>query len=352
MTRQTKSRSPLLLRAVLLLLSATTLLTACGPKVPPPPPEFDTATRAPTGDNRIEERIIKLIRLEQIGEKELINLQKEVLSGRASEAKVADYVVILVLRGELSSAINLLHRRGISALGDDGMIADALGLAMGQRRWRACEQIASDFLRRRLSAGGFLIRGLCRSRSESPSAANEDYKKADQLLPLGDGVLEQLRTFTTQRASSGVMRPASEKAYGKLMAAMMQRGVLDRLFVQHLLGRFESSLQIGSLEIGTLSIAEIRQVVLSRARSYRQCYAMAKAHRPYRPVLSGGVTLEFLINSAGSVREITVSEDNWGGHHAGPFLNTCLSEQLESLRFPLPRNAMSQRTQHHFSFSN
>jgi len=340
------------LRGATLLLSAITLLAACGPKVPPPPPEFDTATRAPTGDNRIEERIIKLIRLEQIGEEELVNLQKEVLSGRSSEPKIADYVVILILRGELSAALNLLHRRGISALGDDSLIADALGLAMGQRRWRACEQIASDFLRRKLSPGAFLIRGLCLSRSESPSSANEDYKKADQLLPLGDELLEQLRTITAQRASSGVMRPASEKAYGKLMAAMMQRGVLDRLFVQHLLGRFESSLQSGSLELGTLSPAEIRQVVLSRARSYRQCYAMARAQRPYRPVLSGGVTLEFLINSAGTVGDILASEDNWGGHHAGPFLNTCLSEQLESLRFPLPRHAMSQRTQHHFSFSN
>jgi hypothetical protein len=136
------------------------------------------------------------------------------------------------------------------------------------------------------------------------------------------------------------------------MAAMMQRGVLDRLYVQHLLGRFESSLQVSSLEIGSLSTSEIRQVVLSRARSYRQCYAMARARRPYRPVLSGGVTLEFLINSAGSVDDVIVSKDNWGGHHAGPFLNTCLSEQLESLRFPLPRYAMAQRTQHHFSFSN
>jgi len=340
------------LRGALLLLAAAIALTSCGPKVPPPPPEFDTATRAPTGDNRIEERIIKLIRLEQLSDAKLKELQKEVLSGRASSSTIADYVVILVLRGELSAALNLLHRRGISALGDDGLIADALGLAMGQRRWRACEQIATDFLRRRLSPGGFLIRGLCLSRSESPESAEDDYRKADELLPLGTGVLEQIRTFTTQRASSGLMQPASEEAYGKLMASMMQRGILDRLFVQHLLGRFESSLQLGSLEIGTLKIAEIRQVVLSRARSYRQCYAMARARRPYRPILSGGVTLEFFIDPAGKVRDVTVSKDNWDGHHAGPFLNNCLTDQLQSLRFPLPRHAMSQRTQHHFSFSN
>ena len=340
------------LRGALLLLLAAALLSACGPKVPPPPPEFDTASRAPTGDNRLEEQIIKLIRLEQINQDKLIDLQKAALEGRATDKQLSNYLSILIIRGELSAALNLLHHRAIAALGDDGKIADALGLAMGQRRWRACQQMASDYLKRRLNAGVFLVRGLCLSRSESAEAAEADYARAHELFPLTDGVLAQVRLFTARRATSGGTKPASEKSYGKLMAAMMQRGILDRLFVQHLLGRFESSLTIGSLDLGSLSLSEIRQVILSRSRSYRQCYAMARARRPYRPALSGGVTFEFFIDSAGRLSETLLSEDNWAGHHAAQFINDCLGEQLEALRFPLPRYAMGQRTQHRFSFSD
>lgn len=351
MPRQPTSSLRLRLRGSVLLLSAITLITACGPKVPPPPPEFDTATRAATGDNRIEERIIKLIRLDQISDDSLHELQAKVVEGHSTESHLADYVTILILRGELGAALNLLHQRAISALGDETKIADALGLAMGQRRWGACEQIASDYLRRKLNPGVFLVRGLCLSRSEGAAASEDDYRKAHEVLPLDADLLAQIRHFTVRRAASGVLKPASAEAYGKLMTSMMQRGVLDRLFVEHLLGRFENKQQIGSLDLGTLSSPEIRHVVLSRSRSYRQCYAMARARRPYRPSLSGGVTLEFFIDSAGAINEVTVSEDNWGGHHAGGFLNDCITEQLEALRFPLPRYAMGTRAQHHFSFS-
>ena len=147
------------------------------------------------------------------------------------------------------------------------------------------------------------------------------------------------------------MRPADKKIYGELMSAMLQRGPLARLFVQHLLNRFESSLHTGSLELGSLSAGDIRQVILSRSRSYRQCYAMARARRPYRPLLNGGVTLEFMIEANGSLNDVTVSKDNWSGHHAAGYMNDCLSEQLEALRFPGPRQLMRQRAQHHFSFS-
>jgi len=341
-----------MLRASVLFLSAITLIAACGPKVPPPPPEFDTATRAATGDNRIEERIIKLIRLDQISDENLHQLQEKVVAGHSNELHLGDYISILIMRGELGAALNLLHQRAISGLGDDTKIADALGLAMGQRRWGACEQMASDYLRRKLIPGVFLVRGLCLSRSEGVASYEADYRKAHEILPLDENVLTQIGQFTAQRAASGVLKPANSQAYGKLMTAMMQRGVLDRLFVEHLLGRFESKQQIGSLNLGTLSSSEIRHVVLSRSRSYRQCYAMARARRPYRPAISGGATLEFFINSAGVITEVTVSKDNWEGHHAGGFLNDCITEQLESLRFPLPRYAMGIRAQHHFSFSN
>jgi hypothetical protein len=335
-----------------LLLAAMTVLPACGPKVPPPPPEFESRNRAPTGDNRIEERIIKGIRLQQVSDKDLLRLQRAAEGGVATSIQLAEYVTILVSQGELSAALNLLHRRSIDALGDESKAADSLGLAMGQRRWGACAQMASDYLARKHIGGLFLVRGLCRSRSDGATAARGDYREASAMLALDDRVLDRIEQLTEKRASPGRIAPASEKTYGRLMGAMMQRGILDRLFVQHLLGRFESSLSIGSLDLGSLSSNEIRLVVLSRARSYRQCYAMSRAVRPWRPALRGSVTMDFLIDALGKVTDVTIAEDGWGGHHARGHMNDCVTEQMEALRFPMPRYAMARRAQHRFAFSD
>ena len=146
--------------------------------------------------------------------------------------------------------------------------------------------------------------------------------------------------------------PASEAVYASLMSAMMQRGVLDRLFVEQLLGRFETHLAVGNLTFGSLNNSEIRKVIMSRSRSYRQCYSMARAQRPWRPVLRGNVTLEFLIDPVGRVTNVEVAEDGWQGHHARGFMNDCITEQLEALRFPMPRYAMGHRAQHRFAYSD
>jgi len=334
------------------LLAAMMILPSCGPKVPPPPPEFESKNRAPTGDNRIEERIIKAIRLQQVSDADISRLQRAAEKGNATAIQWAEYVTILVSSGELSSALNLLHRRSIDALGDEGKAADSLGLAMGQRRWGACAQMASDYLARKHVAGMFLVRGLCRSRSDGATAARSDYKKASAMLALDDRLLATIEQLTQKRASPGRIAPASEESYGSLMGAMMQRGILDRLFVQHLLGRFETSLSVGSLDLGSLSGHEIRLVVLSRARSYRQCYAMSRAVRPWRPVLRGSVTMDFFIDALGQVTDVTIAEDGWGGHHARGFMNDCVTEQMEALRFPMPRYAMARRAQHRFAFSD
>ena len=223
---------------------------------------------------------------------------------------------------------------------------------MGQRRWAACAQMASDYLRRRHVAGVFLLRGLCLSRSEGVSAARRDYQNAATLLEMDPGLLQQILDLTEKRSGPGPGAPANKAAYASLMSAMMQRGVLDRLFVQQLLGRFETSLAVGSLEFGTLNNDEIRKVILSRSRSYRQCYAMARARRPWRPVLRGDVTMEFLINPVGRVTNVEVAQDGWQEHHARGFINDCITEQLEALRFPMPRYAMGHRAQHRFVFSD
>jgi len=334
------------------LLTAPILIGGCGPKVPPAPPEFDPETRAPTGDNRIEERIIRVIRLGQIDSGQLQRLEKLLSEGKATDAQLADYVSILVQRGRLKDALNLLHRRAVAALGDASKVADSLGLAMGQRRWAACAQMASDYLSRRLSHGVFMVRGLCRSRSDNSSAATGDYQRASEMLPFDSEFLDELGEVTARRASASEIPPAGDELYGRIMGKMMQRGILDRLFVQHLLDRYESTLTVTSLNFSTLAKAEIRQVVLSRSRNYRQCYAMAKAERPWRPVLRGAVTLEFMIDSLGRVGNVEVADDSWGGHHAGAFVNDCLTGQLEALRFPMPRYAMARRAQHRFRFSD
>jgi len=334
------------------LLTTPILLGGCGPKVPPAPPEFDPETRAPTGDNRIEERIIRTIRLEQVSDQQLQQLEKLLADGKATDVQLADYLSILVQRGRLKDALNHLHRRSVAALGDASKVADSLGLAMGQRRWSACVQMASDYLSRRRSHGVFMIRGLCRARSGSVAAARSDYQKASEILAIDSEVFRELLEVTERRASANELAPASDEVYGRVMGEMMQRGILDRLFVQHLLGRYETTLTVTSLNFGSLNNSEIRQVVLSRSRSYRQCYAMARAERPWRPVLKGSVTLEFLISPMGRVRNVEVADDGWQGHHAGAFVNDCLTGQLEALRFPGPRYSMAQRARHRFRFSD
>lgn len=282
---------------------------------------------------------------------ELKRLQDEALKPLASDRVLSDYMAVLLARAELKPALNLLHQRAVAALDDDHKLADALGLAMGQLRWGACEQMARDYLGRRTSSGAFLIFGLCSVRAGSVDDPKEIFEAASLLLPMKAELIDELVTWTIERSGSGQLPPATVELSGRLMEQLMQRGPLDRLFVQHLLGRFESTLPTGSLELGGITTTEIRKIVLSRSRSYRHCYDLGRKLRPKRPALSGAQEIEFFVGPLGQVQNIQPSGDGWNGHHAGDDVNACLTNQLQRLRFPMPRYGFPQRARHQFSFS-
>ncbi|HCP44647.1 MAG TPA: hypothetical protein DIU15_01225 [Deltaproteobacteria bacterium] len=316
-----------------------------------PPPEFADPQRAPTGDNRLEHRILRSLHLEELTDLELRRLQEEALKTLVSDEVLSQYMAVLLARGELKPALNLLHRRAIAALDDDHKLADALGLAMGQLRWGACEQMARDYLARRTSSGAFLVFGLCAVRAGSIEDPRTSFEAASTALPMKPALIDELVTWTIERSGSGQLPSAPEELAGRLMEKLMQRGPLDRLFLQHLLGRFESRLPTGSLDLGGITTAEIRKIVLSRSRSYRYCYDLARRIRPRRPRLSGSQEFQFFVGPLGQVQGVEPADEGWGGHHAADDVNACLSQQLGRLRFPMPRYGFPQRARHQFSFS-
>ncbi len=337
-------------RWILLLLSLVLLLSACGPKVPPPPAQFEDPNRALTGSQVLEDRVARGARLEQVTDEQFAIMKKEASNELANEQLMADWVATAIHRGELGDAINQLFERAYAAPGDQGKASDALGLAMGHLRWDACYQMATQMLQQRHTSGVFLVRALCLERLARSAEATDNVVAASELIELEPELIAELRALMTKRSSPGLMPPESEEDYQRLMSAVVRRGNTDRLFVQHLMGRFQVDIEVGTIDMGGVSQREIRQVILSRSQSYRHCYNLADVSVKGAGKLSGQGDVRFVVGALGQVKDVSWTNEKWGDHPATGQLRQCLQDQLLRLRFPQPRFGMEQLAVHHFSF--
>ncbi len=334
--------------AVLLCLAA--LLGGCVRKPPPPPAQFEDPNRAPTGSQALEDRILRVIHLGGMSEQDFAILAQAAREDMASGQVLADFIAASSARGQLSLAINVLFERALRAVGDQGKSADALGLAMGHLKWDACNQMAEALLNKQHSSGVFMVRALCLERLGRHEESVLNFQAAAQVLPIEPDLLKELMMWTEKRGSPALMQPAPEDDYRRLMQAVVRRGTCDRLMVQHLMGRFEAEVEVGSVDIGGVGSHEIRQILLSRSQSYRHCYHLADTAVKKAPRLSGVGDVRFVVGALGEVGDVQWTRSEWGSHPAQAQLEECLADQLRRLRYPQPSFARPQLAVHRFSF--
>lgn len=336
------------------LLLATTLvavlLTGCVRKPPAPPAQFADPNRAPTGSQALEDRVIRAINLSRLTDDEFEVLRKSAGIELASEQVLADFAAAAAARGQLTVAINLFYQRALRAPGDEGMSADALGLAMGHLKWDACNQIAEGLLSERHTSGVFLVRALCLERMGLHEDSLLNFAAAAETLPIDKEVLVELMQLTEKRGSPALMPPEPEADYQRLMAAVSRNGATSRLMVQHLTGQFAVDVEVGSVDMGGLSQREIRQIILSRSQSYRHCYNLAATAEKRSPPLKGVGDVRFIVGALGGVGKIDWTRSEWNDHPAQDQLESCLAEQLRRLRFPQPRFARQELAVHRFQY--
>jgi hypothetical protein len=333
-----------------LLLVLGGVLSSCGNKAPVPPPEYEDPARAPTGINRLEERIVAAEALATMDDATLEQLRQRASIEMAADKDLSDYVAALAGRGKSADALQFLHGRAWKAVEDQGKAADALGFAMGQLRWTVCAQMARDYLEMRHSSGGFLIRGLCLERSGNHAASVENLRAATEVNPIDPENLDLILVLVERRGSSRALPPGDPDLYRKLQLAFVRRPILDRLFLHELMG-YEPDLPLGSLDPGGLSAEDVRDVTASRARSYRHCYHLAEAQaKSPRDAIRGRAAIEFEIDAVGRVRKPRPVLADWADHPLASELNGCLMGQLERLRFPRPRYGLPQLARHEFAF--
>jgi len=329
-------------------LAAATLSLSCTKKAPLPPTEFDSPQRAMTGDPSLENRVSDGIVLELMTEEELVALKEE--GGKVGQsAALSRYVAARTGRGEVQESINTLMDRAWINLGDEVAVADLLDLTMGQLKWSACAQIATELAQRRRDSAIFLIRALCLRRSGDAVAAAENVAAAEAQTNISPDALATLRELLDERASGNQLPPADEDRYRVLRDEFGRSGPLYRLFVQHLTERSEPGWTTGSLDWFGLRPDEERGVVLSRSRSYRHCHALAQ-HASKAP-LGGSATIVWFIDGLGRVTNAQISESDWGGHEQGDWLNACLVDQINKLRFPVPKYGRYMPARHKVAYS-
>ncbi len=336
-------------QACFALAACALVLLSCRPKVPPPPPEFVDPQRAPTGQSRLEEAILEAETLDRMTDEELEELRKRASTDFASDIDLSTYVAVLTGRGRTGDALQFLHDRAWAAVDDQGKAADALAFAMGQLRWSVCADMAREYLTVRTTSGAFLVRGLCLERAGDHAAAVENIQAAAEVGAIEPDLVVQFVQLMEKRSSSGPLPPGDERVYDDLMLRVVRREILDRLFVHQLMGRWPHEL-LGSVDPGQLSWEDVRQIVDSRARSYRHCYHLANVDSRKREYISGRAIMEFQIGPLGSVLNTRAVLTEWGDHPKGPELDGCLIDQLERLRFPRPRYGLTQLARHEFSF--
>ncbi len=336
--------SRLLLVPLLLLL-----LPACAPKAPLAPPEFNDPNRTPTGDSKLEARIVDAVRLSLVTDAELVELEKRARMEFASDADISDYVGVLVGRNENGRVLQFLHDRAWKSIDNQSRAADALGFAMGQLRWTTCERMARDYLQRRHTSGAFLVRGLCMERSGDHEAAVQNILAAAEVTPLDDEFVALAIRQTELRSSSGLMPPGDKDIYKTMMRYANQLEALDKLFVHHLMGRWPDT-QLGTLHPGGLTGDDIRMVVESRARGYRHCFDEANYDLKRGKQMQGRLVIEFEVGPLGELRAPHPVLQDWRGHERGPQVAACIEAQMLRLRFPRPRFGLPQVAQHEFAF--
>lgn len=337
-----------MLRAAALVVVA--LLIACAPKVPPAPPEFDDPSRSPTGDSHLESQIEEALRYESMTGPEIEELRRRASAEFATDKDLTDYVFVQVGAGKVAMALQFLHERAWRAVDDHSKSADSLGFAMGQLRWGVCAQMARDYLSLKHSSGHFMLRALCLERAGDHAAAMENLAAAGEVLPLDPLLHDRIVGLMERRSSAAPMPPAPAQDFEDLMVDLGQRGLLDRLFVFELMG-YTPDLPLGSVQPGDLDYRRIREVVMTRSRSYRHCYHVADADSKRRAHLEGRAVIEFDVGALGELKGPRVALSDWGEHPNGSQLNGCLMEQMSKLRFPRPRWGLTQVARHEFSFS-
>ena len=350
------ARSPSLRLLPLLLVLGGAL--GCGPKVPPPPSQFMDQGRLPTGDSLVEYRIGEAARLAAITDEERQTLGKKLLRGSVEDSDLNDYLGATVGQGHLGEALDLLHTLALRHLEDEVIVSNALNLAMGQLQWKACASMTDSYLRQRLHRGVFMVRALCLERSGDPVEAKENFEAAMsprvQLVgEIDPATAQALFDVLGERGGSRPAPPASDEVLARFQEPMSRAGIVETLFLSHLLNRFDPKLQVGPVDWGSLSPRELSTVVLSRAQAYRHCYRLADAEsrRSARP--AGHSTFTFFVGPLGEIQEIKVAESRWamtGVHPQEDAFNQCVISQLKLLQFPRPRFSRPVPAQHRLSF--
>lgn len=341
-----------------LVLVPALLLTACGPKVPPPPSQFADPGRVPTGDSLLEHRIAEAARLGAISEAERTEMGKQLLRGVVDESILSDYIGATVGQGHLGEALDVLHTLAIRNPENELAVANALNLAMGHRQWTACASMADSYLRQRLHRGVFLVRALCLERSGDPVEAKEHFEAAmaprvNTVGPIGIQDGQALYDLMLQRGSSNPGLPGSDRDLNRFQPIVKNAGIIEVLFLSHLLGRYDASLKVGNVNWGSLDAQELKSVVLSRAQAYRHCYRIADAESRRNARPAGQSTFAFEVGPLGQIQNLRVAETRWakaGEHPQEAMFNECVMDQMRRLVFPRPRYSYPVPAQHRLSF--
>ncbi len=304
-----------------------------------------------TGSTNLEDRITAGLALERLTDEELEALKEAALLPGGEKA-LSRYVAALLGRDQLQAAVNVLQQLSWEDFKNEMKASDALDLLMGQLRWGTCAQAAATRLERRLERPTFLVRALCLQRAGDPEAALENLEAAHNLDPLEPSYKALIIAQFEERGGGHQLPPAPEEVFRAFQRATAQVGPLERLFVYHLTGRRDPAWLFGNLEWGGFGASELREVILSRSRSYRYCHAAAKFQgKPRKKKLTGSVTVVWHIDALGRVQEPTLVEPNWNGHEQGDWLNACLLDQIQYLRFPRPLYSLPMPARHRFSFA-
>jgi hypothetical protein len=340
-------RRTLIILSTLGLLVSLSLTLSCKKELLVSPSEFDSPQRAMTGDASLENRISHAMDLEALSDEELEILKVEGLEvGQSS--KLSDYIAAMTGRGEVQASVNVLMERAWLNLGDEVKVVDLLELTMGQLKWSACAEITTRLVERRMDPAVFLIRGLCLRRSGDAVAAMENLEASFAREPLPREVVEAIKSLVDERSGGNQQLPSDEKRFRVLRDALGRRGPLHRLFVKHLTERSDPGWTTGTLEWFGISQDDQVRVILSRARSYRHCHALAQSQSGKD--LSGKATLIWFVDGLGRVVRAEVQESDWGGHEQSDWLNACLLDQVGRLRFPLPMYGRDAPARHRVSF--
>jgi hypothetical protein len=357
MTRNLRLRPSLSFPLILVVIGA--LGVGCAPKLPPPPSQFADQGRLPTGDNQVEYRIEQAARLAAITTEEREALAKKLLRGSSDPDILNDYVGATVGQGHLGEAIDLLHQLALRKVENKVVVVNALNLAMGQLQWKACAAMTESYLRLRMDRGVFLVRALCLERSGDPVEAEQNFWAAMsprvQLVGEIDPVTAKaLFAVLGERGGSRPGPPASDEVVARFERSIVNAGVVEKLFLAHLLNRFDvKSLKVGNINWGSLSRTELKTVILSRARAYRYCYQLADAESSRRSRPAGHSTFQFLVGPLGEIQKITVAESRWmkaGEHPQALMFNECIISQLDRLVFPRPMFSRPVPARHKVSF--